>query len=272
MATKSENGIQYKVSAWAYFIFAFSWSLLFWSATVYFGGIEEFPGSLLQYVGGAGPIVAALILIHFGEDRTAQKDFWVRTFDPKLMRFGWLLLALLIHPLLVLGASLVDVGLGGEVETKTSSPTNVSAWITMIAFVFIFGPLPEEMGWRGVALDRLQAKMSPVSASILLGTVWSVWHLPLFAIEGTYQHQLVLGSSRFWIFLTTMVPLSVIITWVYNNCNRSILSAVLIHFTGNLCGALLVKTDQMAALELAALSLAAIIISLRWPKLGFQKS
>lgn len=270
MTPESASGTTYRVSAKAYFLFTFSWSLLFWFATVYFGGIEQLPGSLLQYVGGAGPIVAALLLIHGGEDRAVQKSFWIRTFDFRLLRFNWLLVALLIHPLLVLIASLVDIGLGGEVETKTSNLTTVSAWVTMIVLVFILGPLPEEMGWRGVALDRLQATMSPVSASIVLGIMWSIWHLPLFAIEGTFQNQLVLGSPRFWIFLSTMVPLSVIITWVYNNCNRSILSAVLIHFTGNLCGALLVKTDQMAALELLALSVAATIIFYRWPKLGFQ--
>jgi membrane protease YdiL (CAAX protease family) len=262
--------MQTKVSALAYFIFAFSWSCLFWLATVALGGIERFPGSLLLYFGGAGPFVAALTLIHFRESRLIQKDFWASTFDPRRMSGRWFLVALLIHPMLVLCAGLVDVSLGGELEMKTSNLTDSTAWITMIVFVFVFGPLPEEMGWRGVALDRLQAVMRPLNASILLGAAWSLWHVPLFLIEGTFQNQLGLGSPRFWIFLATMVPLSIIMTWVYNNTNRSILSAVLIHFTGNLCGALVAKTDQMAGLELAALTLAAIAVTIQSPKLGYH--
>ncbi len=178
--------MHYKLSAKTYFIFAFSWSILFWFATVYFGGIEQFPGSLLLYVGGAGPIVAALILLHLREDRSVQKEFWVSTFDLRRMSVNWFLIALLVHPLLVLGATIVDVLLGGEIETKTGNLTSISAWITMIVFVFVFGPLPEEMGWRGVALDRLQSVLSPLNASLLLGAIWSIWHLPrlLFQFDG----------------------------------------------------------------------------------------
>jgi membrane protease YdiL (CAAX protease family) len=267
---KAEVPGRYKVTATAYFVCTFAWSLLFWFATVYFGGIDRLPGSLLHYVGGAGPIIAALALIHLIENRAMQKDFWIRTFDPRRMSIAWLLVALLMHPVLVGIAGVADVALGGEVQTKTADLTSLASWGTLIVTVFVLGPLPEEMGWRGVALDRMQAVMSPLGASLLLGTIWSVWHVPLFFIEGTFQNQLIPGSTRFWIFLATMAPLSVVMTWVYNNTDRSILSAVLIHFTGNLCGALLVKTDQMAALELAALVLAAICIAVRWPRLGFE--
>ncbi len=261
---------QTKIPARIFFVVTFSWSYLFWFATDLLGGIEQFPGSLLLYVAGAGPIVAALTLIHFWESRIVQKEFWASTVDPRRMSPRWLLIALFIHPILVLGASLVDMGLGGEVQTKTDNLTGSTSWFMMVFFVFVFGPLPEEMGWRGFALNRLQAVSSPLNASVLLGGAWSLWHVPLFLIEGTIQYQWGFWSLRFWIFLATMVPLSVIMTWVYNNTNRSILSAVIIHFTGNLCGALLVKTNQLAGLELAALSLAAIVITVRWPKLGYS--
>jgi membrane protease YdiL (CAAX protease family) len=130
--------------------------------------------------------------------------------------------------------------------------------------VFWFGPLPEEMGWRGFALDRLQFRMTPLQASLVLGSVWALWHVPLFFIPGSYQAGLELGSPRSWIFLSSMVPLSVLMTWVYNNTSRSTLSAVLIHYSGNLCGALLEKTDRVAALELGFLTLAAVLVVLGW--------
>jgi len=49
---------------------------------------------------------------------------------------------------------------------------------------FLGGPVNEEPGWRGFALPRLQARFGPVVGSILLGTLWAGWHLPLFFIHG----------------------------------------------------------------------------------------
>ena len=261
---------QYNTSASLYFTLAFTWSFVFWFLTTRLGGLNELPGSLIFYVAGAGPFLVALALVHLRESKAEQKSLWVRTFDPRLMSEFWLLVALLIHPLLVAIAGAVDIALGGEFQTR-NVPSEAWPWLTMAVAVFVLGPLPEEMAWRGVALDRLQNKFSPLLASILLGSAWALWHVPLFFIEDGFHHQLGFASPRFWIFLATMVPLSIIMTWVYNHTNRSVLSAVLIHFTGNMCGALIHKTDQMAALELLALSIAALLIWARSRDLGYRK-
>lgn len=94
--------------------------------------------------------------------------------------------------------------------------------------------------------------------------MWALWYVPLFLVPGSFEAELGLGSLRSWIFLFSMVPLSVLMTWVYNNSARSTLSAVLIRYSGNLCGALLPETDRVAALELAFLSLAALAAVLGW--------
>jgi membrane protease YdiL (CAAX protease family) len=262
---------QPRVSAGWFFAVALGWSCLFWSLTVLLGGIQQFPGSLLQYAGGAGPVVAALILIHFFERPEAQRDFWMRTIDPRRMPWRWLLLALLIHPAIVLVAGSAEWVAGGEVVLGPAAESGVLAFVGLVFFVFVLGPLPEEMGWRGVALDRLQLRMSPLWASLLLGIIWSAWHLPLFLIDGTFQNQLGLGSFRFWVFLADMIPLTIIITWIYNHTDRSTLSAVFVHFSGNLCGALIPKSDRFALFELVVLSIVALAITIRsGPRLGYQ--
>jgi hypothetical protein len=78
-----KNVEQTKIPAWIFFVVTFSWSYLFWIATDLLGGIDQFPGSLLLYVAGAGPIVAALTLIHFWESRIVQKEFWA---SPEISR------------------------------------------------------------------------------------------------------------------------------------------------------------------------------------------
>jgi membrane protease YdiL (CAAX protease family) len=254
---------QPRTGARFFFSLAFGWSLLFWLLTVVSGGITRFPGSILQYVGGAGPLVAALTITHFFEPLAVRRDFWSRTLDPRHIPWRWLLPSLLLHPAILLLAFAVDLALGGTLERQASDLSGAGAVIALAATVFVLGPLPEEMGWRGVGYDRLQSSSNALVASLLLGAAWATWHIPLFLIEGTFQNQLGFGSARFWIFLASNVPLTVIITWIYSHTRRSTLSAVFVHFSGNMVGALLAKTDRLALLELVGLILVAILLIAR---------
>jgi len=254
-----------------YFAIAFGWSFLFWGLTVLLGGINKFPGSILQYVGGAGPLVSALIITHFFESSEVQKDFWNRTFNFKRIPWRWGIVALITHPLIIFVAIYVDLQLGGKLQIQTAQLATLAAIANLVFFVFVFGPLPEEMGWRGVGYDRLQDKMNPLTASLILGVAWSAWHIPLFLIDGTFQNHLGFGSTRFWIFMASNIPLTVLITWVYNHTKRSTMAAVLVHFSGNIVGAIFTKTDQLALLELIGLILVATILAARFgPSLGLE--
>jgi membrane protease YdiL (CAAX protease family) len=139
-------------------------------------------------------------------------------------------------------------------------PNGVAGLLSLVFFTFWFGPLPEEIGWRGFAQDRLQARWSPLLSSLVIGLVWALWHVPLFFVPGTFQHQLGWRSPRFWIFSASLIPLSIVMTWVYNRAGRSTLAAALIHFSGNLCGALIPKTTQLAGIELLLLIVCACCV------------
>ena len=255
---------QPRTKASLFFILTFGWSLVFWILTVAFGGIDRFPGSILQYVGGAGPLVAALIVTHFLEDSTVKMDFWSRTFDLRRIPWRWLIVSLLFHPIILFIAIAVDSTLGGTLQIKNDNLTDLESILNLVFFVFVFGPLPEEMGWRGVGYDRLQQQMTPLAASLLLGLAWATWHIPLFLIDGTFQNQLGFGSHRFWIFFASNIPLTIIITWVYNHTKRSTLAAAFVHFSGNIIGAIVTKTEQLALFELLLLTIAAFLIIVRY--------
>jgi hypothetical protein len=91
------------------------------------------------------------------------------------------------------------------------------------------GGLNEEIGWRGYALDRFQNRFSPLTASLLLSILWILWHLPVFFLPGTNQSQV-----PFWLFSLAVIPLGVMMTWVYNNSGKSIFAAAFFHTIGNL--------------------------------------
>ena len=253
-----------QTSALAYFAFALGWSCAFWAASVAWSGGGDPTRSPLFLLGGAGPFLAAVVLTQLRESPATRRDFWLRVVDPRRIRWPWWAVALLLHPALVAFAFATEVALGGSLPPLQVQPDSVPAVLGLLFFVFWFGPLPEEIGWRGFSLDRLQAGRTALRASLILGAIWALWHLPLFWIPGTFQAGLGLGSPRSWIFLGSMLPLSVLMTWIYDNTTRSTLSAVLVHFSGNLCGALLPKTDRVAGLELAFLSLAALLVTGVW--------
>jgi membrane protease YdiL (CAAX protease family) len=97
---------------------------------------------------------------------------------------------------------------------------------------FLGGPVNEEPGWRGFALPRLQARFGPVVGSILLGTLWAGWHLPLFFIHGWV-------NVPVWAFTLMLITDSVLITWGANLSGFSIFVPMLMHAGFNVSSRLL---------------------------------
>jgi membrane protease YdiL (CAAX protease family) len=250
----------FKTSAAVYFACVLPWSAFWWLASPLLLPGKQPESSLVFLLGGAGPLLWAVAFTHLNETLDTQRDFWRRVVDPRLIAPRWLAIALLVHPAIVALAIGISVASGDMAPTLRLPANGVVGWLMLVFFTFWFGPLPEEMGWRGFALDRLLKTQSALSASIILGCVWATWHLPLFAVPGTFQHDLGIATPRGWVFLATMVPLSVVITWVYQHTARSTLAAALVHFSGNLTGALIVKSNRLAALELLVLCVVAALL------------
>jgi uncharacterized protein len=93
--------------------------------------------------------------------------------------------------------------------------------------LLILGPLSEEIGWRGYALERLQTRWNALTSSLIVGLVWALWHLPLFMMVGTSQHEL---GVPFMGFLIKLMASSILYTWLYNNTKQSLWSAILLHW------------------------------------------
>jgi uncharacterized protein len=93
--------------------------------------------------------------------------------------------------------------------------------------LLILGPLSEEIGWRGYALERLHTRWNALTSSLIIGVVWALWHLPLFMMVGTSQHEL---GVPFFGFLIKLTASSVLYTWLFNNTRQSLWSAILLHW------------------------------------------
>jgi uncharacterized protein len=196
----------------------------------------------------AGPTLAALLLTGVTRGGAGLRQLLGMLFR---WRFGlrWYVFLLVGIPLA--GYALAQVA-GPEPALEIGSPGMLLA---VLGILLITGPLGEELGWRGYALPRLLDRSSPLLASLVLGVIWGVWHLPAFFVAGLPQEGLAIP-----VFLLMSLGLSVLATWVFLRTGRSVLAVVLFHYTVNL--SLSVLGTPLAALTLASLLGAALVVAL----------
>jgi membrane protease YdiL (CAAX protease family) len=94
----------------------------------------------------------------------------------------------------------------------------------------------------------------------VLGLVWAVWHLPLYFMSATWHAQMGFQPAGFWTFIVFSMALSLVMTWVYLGTDRSILSAMLMHFTSNFTSQLLAPSSDRFEVIRAILLLAVGLI------------
>lgn len=102
------------------------------------------------------------------------------------------------------------------------------AWYIMLAATFfstvVGGQAGEEIGWRGYALPRLSHRFGLGTASLVLGIIWALWHLPLFYLPGADTYH-----QSFPIYALQVTALSVAFAWLYAQTQGSLLLTMLLH-------------------------------------------
>jgi len=135
----------------------------------------------------------------------------------------WYLIALLGPVALLAAAASVNVLAGAQVATEGP----LVDWLELgrlfgVQVVGVIAGAWEELGWRGFALPRLLKRVSPLTASLGVGVLWAVWHLPLF-----------LSGELPWADAAALVVLSILFTAVFVRTKQSVLIAFLMHASFN---------------------------------------
>lgn len=253
---------------WGFFLFSHGWTWLFWGIVVLLQW-EAFvyPGIIFVVLGGIGPMLGGILMSGLVGGRDGLRDLCRRTFDPRLIPARWWLVVLLFIPAVTgLGALLVlSAGWTTQpihLEEARALMANPLSFLLFAGFVLLLGPLPEEIGWRGYLLDHLQLRWNALVASLLVGFAWLTWHLPLFVMVGYFDA--AGGPPAPVNFAIGIVIASVFYTWIHNNAGRSVLAAVLFHFTQNFTGQffdLALETRTSQALLFVVL---AVLVLWRW--------
>lgn len=223
-----------------FFGLAFTISWAFWSLPIVeAAGLFSNPLSptLTRLLGAFGPSVAAVALAA-ADGRRALVRLLGR-FRRWRVQPRWYAVVLLLPAGVSLTVTGVSVLFGQPVPDFSDPPVRelyplppeaaglglgILFPIVFVQTLLLSSPMGEEIGWRGYALPRLQADRSALQASVLLGGVWGVWHLPLFFVPGDAIQDATLSA-----FLLGIIASSVLFTWVFNNTGGSLLLVLLFH-------------------------------------------
>jgi membrane protease YdiL (CAAX protease family) len=161
----------------------------------------------------------------------------VKRFPQSRLRQGgalwWIILAFGLIPALSVISIFVSALLGRSLPPTTLPATGIGllGWIGLkfLYQFFFFNGTGEEVGWRGFALPRLQRRLSPLTASLILGLVWVPWHLFLWQAEGK-----PIDAVPYWTFAYLIhIPAAVIICWLFNRSHGRVAVAGIAHAAAN---------------------------------------
>ncbi|WP_160673689.1 CPBP family intramembrane glutamic endopeptidase [Clostridium sp. C8-1-8] len=189
----------------------------------------------LYIIGGFMPSVVAIALISFLHWKSGIREIFdrLRIHSVKKVYYVFIFsftIASIIIPKLI--CDVIGYKYEFNINYRFSNGGSSIFYIILYFFAIMFfgGGVNEEFGWRGFLLPRLQRRLNPFITSVILGIVWSVWHIPLFAI--TPDNYLIgnLGFVlSFTFYIIETIWLTTIFTWLYNRTKGSLLAVILFH-------------------------------------------
>lgn len=183
------------------------------------------PGGVLVpalFVSSFAPLLGCGLAVRSDSDTRAVLRFYGRALR---WRMGWPVFAIS-----VLFTPLLGVAVVAAASALAGKPVDFLMDWKEVPYSYVFllilgGALAEEFGWSYLS-DRLDEWLAPFSSSLVLGVIWSLWHLPLFFL-------IVPGATQSFIpypvFLITCVCYRFLMSWCYHRSGRNILSNLLAH-------------------------------------------
>lgn len=171
--------------------------------------------------------IAGLIMIAYTAGRVGLRELGSRLIR---WRFNWKWYAMALLPI-GFYAITAFVALSGnedmasaEISAATVRTLLFSAEAGLFVSLFLRGAFGEELGLRGFALPRMQQTMTPFRASVIIGVLWGLWHLPV-----------LIGRDPLSItaFLLLAFGLSFIFTLMFNGSGGSLIPGLIFHATQN---------------------------------------
>ena len=260
---------EYRYRPILFFICAYFFTWIFWIPAIF---INSDTGAGLMLVGLFAPaVVSTVFVLVSGSNELKQdlKDKIIGFYKVKWINVFW---AVIVFAVIVVCSILLSLIFGQSLSqfsfTEDFSFTGVgigTAFITITVASII-----EEVGWKGYCEDSIGQYMNWFWESLIFGILWSLWHLPLIFIEGTYQAGLMVNPLYVANFFVSGIPLGYIITWVYLVSDRSILACMIFHLFVNFMQEKIAMTPETKCVETIVVIIATAIIVICNKKMFFE--
>lgn len=260
---------KYKYRPVLFFVLAYLFTWMFWIPAVF---VPENIGIILMLIGLIAPAVISTIFVLASGSEALKQDLKNKVFGFYKVKWQNVILAIIVFAAIIVASILLSLLFGQSIEqfafTEDFSFTGVGiagAFITILVASII-----EEVGWKGYCEDSIGDYMNWFWESMIFGVLWSLWHLPLLFIQGTYQAGLMVNPLYVANFFISGVPMGFIITWVYLVSDRSILACMVFHLFVNFMQEKIAMTPETKCVETIVATIATIVIVLANKEMFFE--
>ena len=260
---------QYKYRPVLFFVLAYLFTWIFWIPAVF---VSENVGSILMVAGLIAPAVVSTAFVLLSGSKALKQDLNNKIVGFYKVKWRNVLLAIGVFALVVAASILLSLAFGQPIDqfsfTEDFSFTGVGIGGALLTI--LLASIIEEVGWKGYCEDSIGNYMNWFWESMIFGALWSLWHLPLIFIQGTYQAGLMVNPLYVVNFFISGVPLGFIITWVYLVSDRSILACMVYHLFVNFMQEKIAMTPETKCVETIVVTIAAAVIVLANKELFFE--
>ncbi len=196
----------------------------------------------------AGPTLAAFVVTRIVEGKEGTRKLLRRRILRWRVGVQWYLIAIFGIPIIYFVAGSFVLGMA-PIETLIENwPLLFTSYLLKVVMVFFLVSLWEEIGWMGFALPRLQVRYGPLMASVVLGVLWALWHLPAyFGSTQVVEDKVGLGELDRLLYLVPLLMLlatstRIVMTWLFNSAMGSVIIVTLFHAGFNISNNELITT------------------------------
>lgn len=218
---------------WLYFILSFviSWGgILTIIGLNGFLGVKEISDDVMPFVYLAtllGPSTAGLLLTGLLDGKNGFREMLARLIRWRV-DYRWYVGAILTVPLLITAILCFLSRLSPVYLPAIATSDNKSGLLLSGLVMGLMVGLFEELGWTGFAVPRLMQRYGVIATGLIVGTLWGVWHFPLFLGAARSSGSFPPAIYLLVLLFSFLPAYRVLMVWIYTRTD-SLLVVILAH-------------------------------------------
>lgn len=260
---------KYKYRPVLFFALTYFFTWIFWIPAIF---VSENIAAVLMLIGLLAPAVVSTVFVMLSGSDSLKRDFKNKIFGFYKVKWKNVILATCVFAVIIASSIILSLVFGQSIDqfsfTDDFSFTGVG--ISSALLIILIASIIEEVGWKGYCEDSIGDYMNWFWESMIFGVFWSLWHLPLIFIQGTYQAGLMVNPLYVINFFISGIPLGFIITWVYLVSDRSILACMVFHLFVNFMQEKIAMTPETKCVETIVVTAATVVIVLANREMFFE--